>query len=104
TQGARTLGAHLSGAAPMHKVDRTLPRPEDAMPAGDPTADLEDALGRLEAEVAALLQRDRALPNDDLAKVTAERDALRAAVDAAEERIDHTIAAIRALVEGSGNG
>lgn len=78
------------------------------MPAGDPTADptadLEDALARLEAQVEALLQRDRAASDDDLARVTAERDALRAAVDAAGERIDHTINAIRTLVEGNGNG
>ena len=78
------------------------------MPAGDPTADptadLEDALARLEAQVEALLQRDRTASDDDLARVTAERDALRAAVDAAGERIDHTINAIRTLVEGNGNG
>jgi hypothetical protein len=71
------------------------------MPTTDPTAErLEEALARLEAEVELRLRGPQPDAGGDLAEITAERDALRAAVDAAGDRIDRTIDSIRALLEG----
>jgi len=69
----------------------------------DPNSErLEEALARLEAEVANRLRGAPPAEGGDLAEVTAERDALRAAVDSAGNRIDQTIESIRALLEGGG--
>ena len=69
----------------------------------DPAAErLESALAQLEAAVANRLRAATPAGDRDLSAVTAERDALRAAVDSAGERVDQTIKSILALLEDSG--
>lgn len=63
---------------------------------------LEEALAQLEAEVKIRLESEPPA-KAALAEVAAERDALRAAVDAASVRVDRTIATVRALLDDGDN-
>ena len=66
---------------------------------------LENALVRLEKELAQRLRSGVLQEDQSYAEIVAERDALRSAVEIAEVRINQTIESILALLEdGDGNG